>query len=301
MSCKEDTIARLQAQRENWGNELTDMLTGAIPNNPLVNTLAGLAGDLGSYITNQAFQAANELLGNVQNIAFAFVNLFTSSDEIQIALYARLNNTLKEYLQNRRIATRKIRTTAQNLISILNSIAPRTDLEIERKVRSAKSSVDSAIRLLDASERGLQESPPTIFRGYTTNAGLSVERAINVLGGTTGSEITGLDDIARQLGDNINNRLQSTEERYRLAAAGISAGIKDFGRALNIDLSLWSIGSSLTGINTSLFGPNDNLKSLSSKVKSTAKLLLYFPFHITALNRIASLEAARLHTIKTQL
>jgi len=297
MSCFDAVLDRLTAQRSSWTREFQEMVDASLPGNltHLYNQVVGPASDITAYTVDALYNGLEGIvMDQVEGIMNQFLFIFTYSDEIQIALFRKLSNTLKDYVQTRITLVNQVDNTTQNMIRLLDRLSPSDNTEIVRQVTRSERTLQTAINYLKAVEGGLRSHPPVSFQGYLEHAGANVEAAINILGGGGFNDLP-LEDIP----DAIDQYAKNTEEYYRLAITGLLDGLNSLASALSVTIPGGFTIGALTGLNLVDLTGNNTLSGIGPKIKSTAQLAVAFPFHIATLNHLIDASYNRVHNIRT--
>lgn len=287
MSCSDSIKARLQEQRDSWAQEFSAVVGASLPGN-ISNLFNNLLNDSSSYVSNYINQAYGNLeqlaLETIQQAATELVEWFTLSDEIQIALFVRLSGTLKEYLQKRQELNSRLQIVVLGLRTILQEMDPRQDDEIVRIVARSKVLLDNAVQYLKAAERGVLSTPPTAFSNFVQYASANIDAAKNIMAG--GSVLDFGDNIQDIVEGLLNIPGVNLGERYEVAAKGIIEGLKELALLTTVEIPAAYLVTSLSGLNLGGLLGNNSFDSVDSKIKSTAQLIVAYPFHIATLNHL---------------
>lgn len=285
MSCLDSVRNRLTEIDNSFQLEFQSALGASLPGNlqNVFNSYLGSATDAATFFLNQTYASLEELAANVlQETAIALVDMLTFGDALQVALFKRLANTLREYLVNRQTLIQDLRNIVVGLRSLLNEMNPRDYSDIIRIVTQARNKLNVAIEYFKAAERGILSFPPTPYQGFLEGAAFNVDSAKNILGGTPDRNITFEDLIGRA----VDFSAIDVGEQYELAARAIVEGVKEIARLISVEIPAAYLISSLSGINFGGLAGGNNIDNYSSKIKSTSQLIVAFPFQITTLNRL---------------
>jgi hypothetical protein len=298
MSCLDSVVHRLEEQRSAWDLEFQEMVTASLPGNLgyLYNRTTMASSDFATYALNQVYNNVETSVQNqVQGIANQLIDIFTYSDSIQIALFMRLSATLKMYVENRVSLTNSIATIANQMLAILNSIVPNDYDDIVDEVTAARNHLQRTVNYLKAVETGLLSLPPIGFYGYVDQADSSVQLAINVLNGDNSTSGLSLSEIPGALLDYIDDQ----QEQARISLMGLMDGLKTLATTVSVDIPDMYLVGSLAGLNLASLTSNNTLGGQNPKIKSTAQLMVAFPFHVATLNHVINASYQRVRSLRT--
>ncbi len=308
--CSNDIVNYLKEQRAGWVADFKT-IEKASGNNILVGgvaeELAGQVSQVGGSFVNGFFEgltgaiAANPALANavtqiIQNITIA--------EELQLALFGRLRDKLVEYLDKRINLTLELKQAALSVLVALGNLPPKAEDEIVARVKASQYNVKTATKLLDAVDRALLASPPLLLLSYVNQAGQNVNSAIDVLGDTSinsSSNVAGFIAGNLSFNDLISDYYEDLGEQYRIAFVTGRAGLKRMVEIMAIENNNFE-SYILPFLNIPLLGARNNtILGVSPKIKSVARQVQLFPFHIAALGYLVDLERAKYKRINDGL
>jgi len=303
MSCLDTVKDRLTEQRDAWTRELNQVVSASFSGalNNLTNEIMNLGSNIASSLVDQAWSSVEDLVrDHVSNIANQLVSIFTFSDSIQIALFRRLSLTLQDYVAKRRVIVDDIRETVNGMLNLLNRISQQSLAQIVRDVESSSKDLESAILLLKAIERGLSSSPPFANNGYLGSAHNKIRSAKDVLL----DDSLELPDIMVRpseyfdlLENSINEYVDDKIKYYGYIFAGLAKGLERLAKKTSSEIPGYYLVGLLSGLNFT-GNKNNSLGGVDPKIKSTAQLVVAFPFHMSTLNHLINASYNRVKGLR---